>query len=66
MVCVELDGPPPVSGMIMSNSCSEPITAKKTDRRTVEPSIGKVTYRNFCQPEAPSISAASSTFLSTD
>ena len=35
MVWVELNGPPPVSGMIMSNSCSEPTTAKNTDSRMV-------------------------------
>ena len=41
-VCVLSAGPACVSGMIMSNSCSEPITEKNTDSRTVGASSGSV------------------------
>ena len=43
------NGPPPVSGTTKSKSCSAPITEKKTDRRIIGASAGKVMYRNRCQ-----------------
>jgi hypothetical protein len=43
-VWVVSNGPPPVSGTTMSNSCSEPTTEKKIDRRIIGPSSGSVMY----------------------
>ncbi len=54
------NGPPPVSGTMMSKSCSAPTTEKKTERRIIGPSSGSVMCQNRCQGLAPSISAASS------
>ena len=52
MVWVLFDGPPPVSGMIMSKSCSEPITEKNTESRIVGALLnGTIALNDLCPLE---------------
>ena len=66
MVWLELDGPPLVSGMIMSNSCSAPVMAKNTEMTIDDQIIGSLMCHTICHFLTPSSRAASITSVGID
>ena len=56
---VELSGPPPVSGTIRSNTCSEPISEKNTEMRIIGAELRQRHEAEALPGVAPSIAAAS-------
>ena len=66
MVWVELLGPPLVSGMMMSNSCSAPTMAKNIDTTIDDQIIGILMWRMIWPRLTPSSRAASITSLGID
>ena len=66
MVWLELEGPPLVSGMITSNSCSAPVIEKNTEMMIEDQIMGILMWRTICHFLTPSSRAASSTSAGMD